>query len=166
MVLAVLLALGGLGGWAWASATMEGRLAAVRNEARAIGHARGGRLPSDREVRDQVEAIAAQHRVTLAALEVSSHEEEGLGRVAARVPGIGQTLSGRMRVYDIRASATTHELVFSLTEPLEVPLELRASAGLRARPGARPELEAPGASTDVHGGLSPDESGVQGRRGM
>jgi hypothetical protein len=166
MVLVAVLTVAGLGGWAWASATMEGRLAAVRNESRAIGYARGGRLPTDREVRDRVDAIAAQHRVTLTGLEVTSHEEEGLGRVAARVPGIGQTLAGRLRVYDVRASATARELVFSLTEPLEVALELRAAVGMRSGSGAHPAIEAPGASTDVHGGLRPEDYEQGSQRGL
>lgn len=146
---------------------MEGRLADVRNEVRAIGYARGGRLPTDAEVRAQVETIAAAHRVALEALSVTSREEAGLGGIAAHVPQLSQALSGRQRVYTIRATGRTRAAVFSLTEPIEVELSLRAAVELRGPGRARgPDVSAPGASVDVHGGLRPDEIDVRSRRGM
>ncbi len=167
MVLVALLAIGGGGAWAWASATMHGRLADVRNESRQIGYGRGGRLPSEAQVREQVELIAAMHEVSLEGLEVSMHEEEGLGGIAARVPQLGESLTGRLRVYDIRAYASTHALGFTLTEPLGVTLQLRASVSARV-PG-RPEVRVPGSgvsSPSLGTGVGTGDIDVQSERGM
>lgn len=167
IILALVATVAGLGGWAWATATMEGRLANVRNEARRIGYARGGHLPTDAQVREQVEAIAAAHQVTLDALSVTSREEAGLGGIAARVPQLAGTLSGRVRVYAIRGTGRTRSLVFSRTEPIEIELSLRAAVEQQAPGRARgPGVEASGASVDVHGGLRPEEIDVRSRRGM
>jgi hypothetical protein len=165
MVLGVLAVIGGLGAWGYASMTMEGRLADVRNEARAIGFARGGRLPSNPQVREQVEAIALAHRVQLTGLTVQAHEAEGFGPVGSLVPQLGATLQGRQRVYEVRATATTRALLWSLTEPLEVDLSLRASVTTRpSESTVRPRVRDPGVSTDEHGGLtSDDDLGHAGR---
>jgi hypothetical protein len=165
MVLAVLAVLGGLGAWGYASMTMEGRLADVRNEARAIGFARGGRLPTNPQVREQVEAIALAHRVELTGLTVQAQEAEGFGPVGSLVPQLGSTLQGRQRVYEIRATATTRALLWSLTEPVEVDLSLRASVTTRpSESTVRPSVRDPGVSTDEHGGLtSDDDMGRAGR---
>lgn len=166
MVLAVVATIGGLGAWGYATATMEGRLADVRNASRAIGFSRGGRLPTNPQVREQVEAIAVAHGVELTNLTVQAHEAEGFGPVGSLVPQLGSTLAGRQRVYEIRATGTTRVLVWSLSEPIEVDLSLRASLTTRpsestVRPGARD----PGVSTDEHGGLTSDEDLGRAGRG-
>ncbi|MBX7191445.1 MAG: hypothetical protein K1X94_05280 [Sandaracinaceae bacterium] len=163
MVLAGLAVIAGLGAWAYASSVLEGRLAAVRNEAREIGYARGGRLPTQAEVEAAVQASALAHEVTLEGLTAHPHDEEGLGGIGHLAPQLGATLQGRRRVYEIRATATTHRLLWTLTEPIEVDLSLRSSVSVRPGGGSsvRPRIEAPGASTDVHGGLSPEEWDVR-----
>lgn len=162
MVLVAIAALGGLGAWGYASATMEGRLSDVRNEARAIGHARGGRLPTSPQVRQQVEAIALAHRVELTGLTVRTREEEGLGPIGSLAPQLSASLQGRQRVYEIRATGTTRHMLWSLTESIEVDLSLRMSVSVRpAESTVRPTIRDPGVSTDLHGGLSGDEIDVR-----
>ena len=166
MVLAVMGVLGGLGAWGYASMTMEGRLSDVRNEARAIGHARGGRLPTNPEVREQVEAIALAHRVELSGLTIRAHEAEGFGPVGSLVPQLGATLQGRQRVYEIRATGTTRAMLWSLTEPIEVDLSLRMSVSTRpSESTVRPGLRDPGVSTGEHGGLTSDDDLGRAARG-
>jgi hypothetical protein len=164
MVLAVLAALGGLGAWGHASATMEGRLADVRNDARSIGFSRGGRLPSVAEVRAQVEAIALARGVELDALAIETREAEGLGPVGSLAPQLAGALTGRQRVYAIRATGTTHAMIWTLSEPIEVDLSLRMSVSARPAGGARFDAAGPGASTDERGGLvREDDLGLAGR---
>jgi len=159
MTAAALLAISGGAGWAYATATMKGRLASVRNESMQIGYAQGGRLPTERQVRTQVEGIAAAHQVELGSLTVHAHDEQGLGRVTSLAPQLATGLTGTLRVFDIRATGTTHALLWSITEPIEVDLNLRTSVSIRGpergRTGAgtgRPTISTPGVSTDVHGG--------------
>lgn len=157
MTLCALLLVAGGGGWAYATATMKGRLASVRNESMQIGYAQGGHLPNERQVRQQVEGIAAAHRVELTGLTVHAHDEQGLGRATSLAPQLATTLTGTLRVYDIRATGTTHELLWTLTEPVEVDLNLRSSVSIRsvdhgATGTVRPRIPTPGVSTDVHGG--------------
>lgn len=167
MVLAAVGVLAGLGAWGYASATMEGRLADVRNGARAIGYARGGRLPTNPQVREQVEALALAHGVQLTGLTVQAHEADGFGPVGSLAPQLGSTLQGRQRVYEIRATGSTRALFWSLTEPIDVDLSLRSSVTIRpSGPGARPGTHDPGASTDLHGGLTSDEDLGRASRGM
>jgi hypothetical protein len=164
MVAALLALVGGGGAWAYANAQMEGRLASVRNEARAIGYARGGNLPTNREVEAQVRTIAEAHRVELTALTVQMRTERGLGGIAHLAPQLAESLTGTTRVYEIRATGTTRSIAWSLTEPLEVDLSLRSSVRVRADGGGgsvRPRMPSPGASTDVHGGLSDEETGAR-----
>lgn len=165
MVLVALGVVAGGAGWAWSSATMSGRFASVRNESMQIGPARGGRPPTDAQVRTQVEGIAAAHAVTLSDLTVRSHDEQGLGRAASLAPQLGSALTGTLRVYEIRASATTRELLWSQTEPIDVRLNLRTSVTLRGRSdgtgSVRPDVRSPGVSTDVHGGVGLDDYAIQ-----
>jgi len=157
ITLAGLLVVSGGGGWAYATATMKGRLASVRNESMQIGYARGGHLPTERQVREQVEGIAAAHRVELTGLSVHAHDEQGLGRVTSLAPQLTTGLTGTLRVFDIRATATTQELLWTITEPVEVDLNLRSSVSIRGSDQGgtgtvRPRIPTPGVSTDVHGG--------------
>ena len=165
MVLVAVLVVAGGGGWAWSSATMSGRFAAVRNESMQIGYARGGRIPTDALVRTQVEGIAAAHRVTLSELTVRSHTEQGLGRATSLAPQLGAALSGTLRVFEIRATATTSELLWSRTEPIDVRLNLRTSVTLRGPSdgtgSVRPDIRPPGVSTDVHGGVGLDDYAIE-----
>lgn len=167
MVLVALALVAGGGAWAYASAKMHGRLADVRNEAHQLGFARGGAIPTSRQVEEQVRTIAEAHQVELADLHVTSHDEEGLGPIEARVPALGATLAGRVRIYEIRGTATTQELAWTLVEPLEVDLTLRTSVTVRGGESTvRPQIHAPGVSTDVHGGLSADEDMGGAGRGL
>lgn len=164
MVLAVVTIVGGGGAWAYANAQMEGRLASVRNEARAIGYARGGRLPTNQEVEAQVRAIAEAQHVGLEGLSVQMRTERGIGGIGNLVPQLGESLTGTTRVYEIRATGTTSALAWSLTEPLAVDLSLRNSVRVRAEGGGgsvQPRMPTQGASTDVHGGLSDEETGAR-----
>jgi hypothetical protein len=136
MVLAALALVGGGAAYGWSDLQMRDRLTTVRSSIRQIGYSRGGQLPSDPEVRAQVEALAAERGVTLEGLAVSSHEEAGLGPVAALAGGpLTTTLSGRQRIYDVRATGTASELVFSRSEPIEVAISLRVSVQLAPRSG-------------------------------
>lgn len=167
MVLVALALVGGGGAWGYASVKMHGRLADVRNESRQIGFARGGAVPSSRQVEAQVRTIAETHHVELAGLHVTAHDAEGLGPIEGRVPALGATLAGRIRVYEIRGTATTHALAWTVVEPLEVDLTLRTSVTVRGGESTvRPQIHAPGVSTDVHGGLSADEDMGGGGRGL
>ncbi len=162
MVLVVLGLIGGGGAWAYSSSQMSGRLASVRNEARVIGYARGGRMPTNAEVEAQVRAIAEVHHVEIAELTVLSRTERGLGAMGERAPQLNESLTGTTRVYEIRATGTTSEMLWSTTEPLEIDLSLRSSVRVRASGGGgtvRPTITTPGVSTDVHGGLSDEETG-------
>ena len=152
--LALLVAAGAQG---WASLHARGRLRDFREAARAIGHGRGTSLPTDDAIRAQVEALAAARAITLADLRVSSHEESGLGTAAQYAPQLGQTLRGRMRVYEIRGSATTQALLFARTEPVEARVQLRAALEVIAPPrgGASPFGVRPGEAD------APSERGVR-----
>ncbi len=150
---AILAGLGALGAWVDARVTTSARLRDVRVEVRAIGYARGGRLPTNAEVEDEVRAIARAHEVTLSSLEVSSHDEAGLGPIGALVPQLGRTIGGTSRVYAIRASGSTSMLGLSRTEAIEVDLPLRAEAHvLDPRGGA-----AAPADDALHGRVDPSE---------
>ena len=161
-----LLVVGGGAGWLYATATMKGRLASVRNESMQIGYAQGGHLPTERQVRVQVEGIAAAHQVELGNLTVHAHDEQGLGRAASLAPQIAAGLTGTLRVFDIRATGTTHELLWSITEPIEVDLNLRTSVSIRGGTGTgtvRPTISTPGVSTDVHGGQGLSDYAIERR---
>ncbi|MBN8609758.1 MAG: hypothetical protein J0L92_04210 [Deltaproteobacteria bacterium] len=163
MVLVGLVIAGGLGAWGYASSKMEGRLASVRNESRVIGYGRGGRMPTNREVEEQVQLIAVAHQVEAQGVTVQIHTERGLGGIGHLAPQLGESLTGTTRIYEIRGTLTTRELLWSLTEPLEIDLSLRSSVRVRAEGGGgsvRPGTPSTGVSTDVHGGLSPEETGV------
>lgn len=164
IVSTLLISVATAGGWMWASATMASRLAAVRNESRAIGYARGGRLPTNEDVETQVRSIAATHEVTLEDVRVTARNEQGLGPIAARVPQLGAALTGTTRVYAIEATATTHALLWSAREPISVELSLRSQVQVQVRGGSGGSVrpgEGVGASTDVHGGVSAEEIGVR-----
>lgn len=122
----VLLAgLGLLGLWAYAYVLTTTQLREVRVGARAIGYARGGRLPTDAEVEAQLRSLAEARDVVLRDVSVASHDEGGLGPIAGRVPALGGVLGGTTRVYEIRAQGTARAFGFSREEPIEVELPLR-----------------------------------------
>jgi hypothetical protein len=160
-VLVVLLAAAGGGLWAWSDIRMRDRLVAVRTEAAAMNAPRGFRMPSDAEARAEIERIAAAHDVVLEGLTVHGHDEDGVSAAAAHIPGA----RGRMRVYDIHANATASELVFSRSEPIDVTASMRISVEL-APAGARPGVTTSTPSIDVFGGLSAEERGATGARGL
>lgn len=139
MVLVVLGLVGGGGAYAWAQIEMQDRVHDLHGAVGRIGHARGGRPPSDADVRAQIEALAAERRVELADLTVTSREEAGAGAVVDHVGGpLAAALSGRQRVYEIRATAHSRALAFSLTEPFEARLALRTSLELAPSIAAPP----------------------------
>lgn len=148
MVLAVIALLGAGAAYAWAQVDMQDRVHDLHGAVGRIGYARGGRPPSDADVRAQIEALAAERRVELRDLSVTSREEAGAGAVVAHVGGpLAAALSGRQRVYEIRAIARTSALAFSLAEPFEERLALRTS--LELAPGVAPSIAAPpGRSVD------------------
>ena len=137
--------------WAWSSMTTSGRLHDFYAGVHAIGYERGGRLPSDAQVARAVEALAAEHALELWDLSVRSHEESGLGPglSSAAAGALGSIAQGRVRIYEIRASARTSALGLSRDAAIEARIELAAGATLTTpRAGPMPRL---GAGAELEG---------------
>lgn len=111
--------------YAWADVVMRHQIHDFRASIASIGYARGGRPPTDDEVREQVEALAVAHRVAMSELEVSSEEASGIGSLPSSVDEIAAAFGGRHRVYRVRAHVRVKKWDFSRDVFIEEQFALR-----------------------------------------
>ncbi len=116
--------------WLWAASGNDERLRAFRQAVREQGPARGGRTPTDDEVRERTEELATSGHVAVTDLSVEHEDVDGLpsalGSTQAGAAVLG-AVQVRSRQYTVRGRARSKTLWFTRDEPIELRFSVRLS---------------------------------------